>query len=364
MISLGEQRFGDVGLSTGQIRAGQAIGAVMGFATIMGTCLLLVTYVLTSWKGWKADPWSPVELRVKALAEGYMFQIFWLSIANLGEGITFALSAAIPNHFEDMNQACKTQAYFISYFPLSSSCWSLMVAYEMHRFVQRPDKDLNGTFGRTRYFLYHIVCWLFPGISATIVAYYSSTTNAGTLCWLGEPEGRKAAYYVEYLPRAISWITILCLYASVLIELRLSRQRGHPKHVTRVFKKLYLYPLVYLLIMLFPVWHRMFSGYHSDGTNGSFTSSGIAYMFVFLSPAQGFVNAVLYVLTYTRAQELLFKCKKTEADPMDQQLLGNSLQQQLDVEIANANDAFSGEQVITEATPSNAIYADPYFALR
>eukprot|EP01138_Halocafeteria_seosinensis_P002870 gb/GECG01002932.1/.p1 GENE.gb/GECG01002932.1/~~gb/GECG01002932.1/.p1 ORF type:complete len:231 (+),score=8.04 gb/GECG01002932.1/:1-693(+) len=201
---------------------------------------------------------------------------------------------------------------------------------------------------------------------------------------LGEPEGRKAAYYVEYLPRAISWITILCLYASVLvsldplivhrllrstplcvqIELRLSRQRGHPKHVTRVFKKLYLYPLVYLLIMLFPVWHRMFSGYHSDGTNGSFTSSGIAYMFVFLSPAQGFVNAVLYVLTYTRAQELLFKCKKTEADPMDQQLLGNSLQQQLDVEIANANDAFSGEQVITEATPSNAIYADPYFALR
>eukprot|EP01138_Halocafeteria_seosinensis_P006003 gb/GECG01006136.1/.p1 GENE.gb/GECG01006136.1/~~gb/GECG01006136.1/.p1 ORF type:complete len:143 (+),score=4.25 gb/GECG01006136.1/:1-429(+) len=110
---------------------GQTIASSVGVASMLGASVIIGAYLKTSWGAWRVPGRkTTLEQKVKALAEGYMLQLFWLSVSDWFSGLAFGISRfTIPPDFETVNTACRVQTVSIAYFPLCSVFWYVLLVY-------------------------------------------------------------------------------------------------------------------------------------------------------------------------------------------------------------------------------------------
>eukprot|EP01138_Halocafeteria_seosinensis_P016442 gb/GECG01016773.1/.p1 GENE.gb/GECG01016773.1/~~gb/GECG01016773.1/.p1 ORF type:complete len:405 (+),score=40.36 gb/GECG01016773.1/:1-1215(+) len=298
------------------IHVGQTIATVVGFASVLGATVIIGAYITTSWGSWRIRGQATAVKKIKAILEGYMLQLFWLSVADWLSGLTYGISRfAIADDFQTVDTICRVQTVGIAFFPVASLFWTTFLAMELHRFIVYPHWDLKGNFSRKRYYWYHVVAWGVPLVMVLIVAPIMGSNNAGIWCWFREPAGGlHATFYVIYLTSALLWLFIVALYVHMGWRVRKEvKQQGRTPsdHIRNMLLALLLYPLVFLVIFIFQLLNRI--GVGTTGKNRAFASQGVAYATAATAPAQGFLNCIVYLSTNRKVRKLI--CNRYHASP-------------------------------------------------
>eukprot|EP01138_Halocafeteria_seosinensis_P006004 gb/GECG01006137.1/.p1 GENE.gb/GECG01006137.1/~~gb/GECG01006137.1/.p1 ORF type:complete len:387 (+),score=14.40 gb/GECG01006137.1/:1-1161(+) len=306
---------------------GQTIASSVGVASMLGASVIIGAYLKTSWGAWRVPGRkTTLEQKVKALAEGYMLQLFWLSVSDWFSGLAFGISRfTIPPDFETVNTACRVQTVSIAYFPLCSVFWTAILAFELHRFVVYPHWDLDGTFSRRRYGWYHVLGWGVPAILTAVVFVLMKPKNAGIWCWFNEPSGIHATFYAIYLVATLTWGSIVALYIHMVVEVCRVVRRENRKisnHVKSIFLALVLYPLVFLVVFVFQFLNR--TGIGTTGYDRMFSSKFFAYATAATAPAQGFLNALVYVTTSRKVRNLICPRRRDKETQIQDRLISAS----------------------------------------
>eukprot|EP01138_Halocafeteria_seosinensis_P013179 gb/GECG01013460.1/.p1 GENE.gb/GECG01013460.1/~~gb/GECG01013460.1/.p1 ORF type:complete len:429 (+),score=31.21 gb/GECG01013460.1/:1-1287(+) len=325
-----------------EVKDGQMAVAVSGCLCMVGSLVIIVSFYATSWGAWRVTNPKTASRRekVKALAEGFLLQLFWLSVANFFQGMFFVLSLAIPRNF-DIDAICTIQTIGRTYFPLAAAVWNLVLSIELCRFVFRHETDLSGSFERARYKWYHAIGWFspIPCVAALFIAM--NIMNEGIWCWVGI----LSVNGISPLPQMVLWFVVMILNVCVVVAVRntlLADSNGKSRESAKQAKKFILtlmaYTTTFLVAFLAILIHEMGIGYVHNGP--VYGRPKIRYAAAITAPAQGFLNAIIFVLTNSRAREWLFCSTSSRKSSVEEEALGSYR------EFSEASNAYSSETLV------------------
>eukprot|EP01138_Halocafeteria_seosinensis_P001506 gb/GECG01001544.1/.p1 GENE.gb/GECG01001544.1/~~gb/GECG01001544.1/.p1 ORF type:complete len:374 (+),score=21.37 gb/GECG01001544.1/:1-1122(+) len=302
-----------------EVRDGQIVVATAGCLCMVGALVIIVSFYATSWGSWRVQP-ETVSRRekVKALAQGYLLQLFWLSVSNFFGGLFFTLSLGIPRDFT-IDTICTVQVIGRSFFPMSTAMWNLILAIELHRFIFKHESDLSGKFSRTRYVWYHVVAWSVA--VACVTAQYSTMgrVNEGIWCWVNAPGSFHA------IPQMAIWFIIFLLNGHIVINIRnnflAKKSVESASHARKFIFTLMAYSTTFIVVWIAMLIHEMGVGFVKDGT--IYGTETIRYFAAATAPIQGFLNAIVFVSTNSRAREWLFCLTNSRRPSMEEEALGS-----------------------------------------
>lgn len=105
-----EETPGEGDPTPGEVRKGQIVVATCGLLSMLGAFAIIVSFCGSSWKSWDVDPTrATLRQKIRALAQGYLLQLAWLSVSNFWEGFFYFVSFWIPRDFEQ-DTLCKVQS--------------------------------------------------------------------------------------------------------------------------------------------------------------------------------------------------------------------------------------------------------------
>eukprot|EP01138_Halocafeteria_seosinensis_P002971 gb/GECG01003035.1/.p1 GENE.gb/GECG01003035.1/~~gb/GECG01003035.1/.p1 ORF type:complete len:380 (+),score=20.31 gb/GECG01003035.1/:1-1140(+) len=310
-----------------EVRTGQIVVAVSGCLCMVGALTIIVSFYVTSWGSWRVkDPATASKNeKVKALAQGYLLQLFWLSVSNFFGGAFFALALTIPRDFT-VNAACTFQLLGRSYFPLVTAIWNLVLSVELYQFIFKYEFDLCGNFSRRRYYWYHACAWIIP-IPCVAGQYFGMRPiNEGIWCWIGAFHTNGMMINgISPLPEMAIWFVVMILNLRIVIAVRNTLLAGPTSESTRHAKKFILtlmaYSTTFLVIFIAMLIHEMGVGYVHDET--IYGTTNIRYAAAVTVPAQGFLNAIVFALTNSRARDWLCCSRYSRKSSIEEDALGS-----------------------------------------
>eukprot|EP01138_Halocafeteria_seosinensis_P012172 gb/GECG01012440.1/.p1 GENE.gb/GECG01012440.1/~~gb/GECG01012440.1/.p1 ORF type:complete len:401 (+),score=22.95 gb/GECG01012440.1/:1-1203(+) len=303
------------------VRDGQIVVAVSGIWAMVGALALVTSYFATTrWKSWAPDATNTsMREKVRALAQGFLLQLTWLSISNFLEGLFFALSLGIPRDFS-INTTCIVQSIGRTYFPISTACWNLVLAFELHHVmrslesIRRFNHNLDGSFLWHRFLYYHIIGWG-PAAAITILLYAKfGKLNEGIWCWtvvLNHQGDLLGGYHA--IPQIITWIMVVLLniHTGIMLKRMMEETQSNFALKTRKFVlTLLLYSTTFILTWIAMLLHELHVDYRKDRL--IYGSSGIRYVAAATAPAQGLLNCLVFLSTNSKAREWIFCGSKND----------------------------------------------------
>lgn len=136
-----------------------------------------------------------------------------MSISDIGTGISYLI--ILHPTAESSGTLCNIQSLLGMFFPISSFCWTICLAYYMYILVRDLIPD-NANSNKLRY-TFHIISWSLPTITCIIIAatgtmgYSQENENSGGWCWVKENEKLKIPIWVwELLGGKL--IEIICVF--------------------------------------------------------------------------------------------------------------------------------------------------------
>eukprot|EP01138_Halocafeteria_seosinensis_P013180 gb/GECG01013461.1/.p1 GENE.gb/GECG01013461.1/~~gb/GECG01013461.1/.p1 ORF type:complete len:375 (+),score=13.63 gb/GECG01013461.1/:1-1125(+) len=228
-----------------------------------------------------------------------------------------------------------------AYFPLAAAVWNLVLSIELCRFVFRHETDLSGSFERARYKWYHAIGWFspIPCVAALFIAM--NIMNEGIWCWVGI----LSVNGISPLPQMVLWFVVMILNVCVVVAVRntlLADSNGKSRESAKQAKKFILtlmaYTTTFLVAFLAILIHEMGIGYVHNGP--VYGRPKIRYAAAITAPAQGFLNAIIFVLTNSRAREWLFCSTSSRKSSVEEEALGSYR------EFSEASNAYSSETLV------------------
>ncbi|XP_065178990.1 cyclic AMP receptor-like protein A [Sycon ciliatum] len=216
--------------------------------------------------------------------------IAWLTIAALFDSIAYVMG----DLQDSVTPFCRAQAFFLSYFDWASLLWVCCITFNLYWNVIH--------FKATKSFeiVYHIICWVIPLIVASIpFAKSDGYGPAGLWCWITN-KYTVMRFLLWYVPVWIAAVGLAIVY--IYIRWKLKQQVGswegtytpenqRMKELLREdISDLKYYPLVYLIISLFPTINRI----QNAVTPGESYVYPLLILHTLFSPLQGFLNAIVF----------------------------------------------------------------------
>eukprot|EP01121_Diplochlamys_sp_Union-15-3_P005251 TRINITY_DN1557_c0_g1_i3.p1 TRINITY_DN1557_c0_g1~~TRINITY_DN1557_c0_g1_i3.p1 ORF type:complete len:347 (-),score=23.07 TRINITY_DN1557_c0_g1_i3:33-1073(-) len=188
---------------------------------------------------------------------------------------------------------CLVQAVIIQVFGVGTFLWIVVIAFNLYMVVVHHVLSMN-KFEK----YYHIFCW---GICFSLSFLPIITSSYGPVegqlwCWISVEKnvlwGHMWRFVCFFLPLYICLGIIVVLYARVYYAIKsIVPEEPEESGVSEsILRKLKAYPIVFLLVWLFPTINRIFNWVAQD------VAFVLLLLSVLTSPLEGFLNAFVYGL--------------------------------------------------------------------
>jgi len=220
--------------------------------------------------------------------------ILWLTLAGFME----AIAAFLTSNPTEPTGLCKAQAFLFSWFDAAVLMWVMCITHSLWINVLREESSEKYEKW------YHAIAWGLSLATAIVPLLTDDYGPAGTWCWIMGRNDR------QHMLRFVLWygplyIGIIILFiANIIIFCRVNKatsqftgtfspeMEAKKKFLKDKVRSLKLYPLVYLLVSLFPIIDRI-----EDAINEDNPSYWLLMVHVVCNPLQGLANALVYAIS-------------------------------------------------------------------
>jgi Slime mold cyclic AMP receptor len=191
----------------------------------------------------------------------------------------------MPGHVG--GDVCKAQAVIITFSACAGIGWTTCIAFYIYRTVKTGDR----LYHYERFF--HIIVWSYSFLSASYVAY-ESTSFQEIWCWIPDNTSteKRAQFIAFYAFLWCAWFANIVLYSLVLIKIhrivKLDLPGEHSRAV-KLMQRLIFVPIALVLLRLPGSIHRLYHFFTSDQNH-----SWLAAMQAGGDPGQGIADAILF----------------------------------------------------------------------
>ena len=204
--------------------------------------------------------------------------ILLLNVADLFLAITFAISTF------RIDTLCQPEALGIQFFYMASCFWTAAIAFHLRRVICQSSYAYDN-INHEPYF--HLVCWGVPAaVGATAYGLNQYNQDGAMWCWIRAHDN--LPFYFFYLP--VAGILLYNVFMYVFLIRRI--QVDFHFMADKAQRRLLFYVLVFILCMWAGVAYRICQamGYYVRWLQIADS---------FLSPLQGFCNALVYSMNKT-----------------------------------------------------------------
>eukprot|EP01130_Rhizamoeba_saxonica_P009668 TRINITY_DN3941_c0_g1_i2.p1 TRINITY_DN3941_c0_g1~~TRINITY_DN3941_c0_g1_i2.p1 ORF type:complete len:243 (-),score=32.25 TRINITY_DN3941_c0_g1_i2:590-1318(-) len=187
---------------------------------------------------------------------------------------------------------CIAQGLFLQYFQIATFCWITIIAFDLWMIVVR--KRTRTSFLEK---FYHIGAWVTALLFALFPLVTSSYGLSGIWCWIVNTDTASSVwrFLVFYIPLYLMILVVIVLYVMIIYNVikyfkKSDTDDKSKKRVRRQLNRLKLYPIIFLLLYIFPIINRIYD-WSSDGDQSFF----LFLMQALTAPLLGFANGIVYV---------------------------------------------------------------------
>eukprot|EP01130_Rhizamoeba_saxonica_P018015 TRINITY_DN8906_c0_g1_i2.p1 TRINITY_DN8906_c0_g1~~TRINITY_DN8906_c0_g1_i2.p1 ORF type:complete len:246 (-),score=39.78 TRINITY_DN8906_c0_g1_i2:35-772(-) len=185
---------------------------------------------------------------------------------------------------------CYIQGFMMNAFSLAVMAWTLCIAFNLYMVVVKRATNMEQYERR-----YHFFSW---GLALlfSIIPHFTQSYGRGPhayWCWISsEGSGNIMRLISWYIPLYSGITAAMILYIMVAHSIRSSTNTFHDpaldKEVNLAVRKLFAYPLVFLILWIFPTINHL---YDVVDENEIFF---LHLMQALTEPLVGFINAIVY----------------------------------------------------------------------
>jgi hypothetical protein len=204
-------------------------------------------------------------------------------ISNLFSFTTYDKEDEFPN-------LCYAQGFLGQFFFQATFLWMVFIALNLYLVVVQQRRNLAGVERA-----YHIATWFLASI-VTILPTTTGSYGAGPIwCWINEEDMGRVWRIVVYIPIYIYLVVIIALYWKIIRSVRASLKNrkdnldeGELKRASNMLARLQAYPLIIVVLYIFPTINRMNSWF------GGSAYFSLYILHVVTAPMLGFANSLAY----------------------------------------------------------------------